>query len=110
MRWRRRLRFATSGSARCRDQRGRTVFFVHSGTSLGHVDMPEGIFHPNLHLYNQETVYDRLQDAGKKWAIYYGDVPQTLTMTHMLKYPLNFSQDGAVFYGCPRCRGEFPDL
>jgi phospholipase C len=58
-------------------------FFVHSGTSLGHVDMPEGIFHPNLHLYNQETVYDRLQDAGKSWAIYYGDVPQTLTMTHM---------------------------
>ena len=25
-------------------------FFVHSGTSLGHVDMPDGIFHPNLHL------------------------------------------------------------
>ena len=28
-------------------------FFVHSGTSLGHVDMPAGIFHPGLHLYTR---------------------------------------------------------
>jgi phospholipase C len=62
-------------------------FFVHSGTSLGHVDMPEGIFHPALHLYNQETVYDRLDDAGRSWAVYYGDVPQVLTMTHILLHP-----------------------
>jgi hypothetical protein len=29
------------------------------------MDMPEGIFHPNLHLYNQETVYDRLETRGR---------------------------------------------
>ncbi|HEX3374989.1 MAG TPA: alkaline phosphatase family protein [Edaphobacter sp.] len=83
-------------------------FFVHSGTSLGHVDMPEGIFHPNLHLYNQETVYDRLQDAGKSWAIYYGDVPQSLTMTHMLKYPLNFHKVPQFFTDAKGSEASFP--
>ena len=33
-------------------------FFVHSGTSLGHVKMPNGVFHPNLHIYDQPTVYE----------------------------------------------------
>ena len=83
-------------------------FFVNSGTSLGHVDMPEGIFHPNLHLYNQETVYDRLQDAGKNWAIYYGDVPQTLTMTHMLKYPSNFHKMPQFFTDASGAEASFP--
>ena len=84
-------------------------FFVHSGTSLGHVDMPEGIFHANLHLYNQETVYDRLGDAGKSWAIYYGDVPQTLTMTHMLKYPLNFHKMPQFFTDASGVEASFPN-
>jgi hypothetical protein len=70
--------------------------------------MPEGIFHPNLHLYNQETVYDRLQDAGKSWAIYYGDVPQTLTMTHMLKYPLNFHKMPQFFTDAKGPEANFP--
>ena len=84
-------------------------FFVHSGTSLGHVDMPEGIFHPNLHLYNQETVYDRLGDAGKSWAIYYGDVPQTLTMTHMLKYPFKFHKMPQFFTDARGSEANFPN-
>jgi phospholipase C len=84
-------------------------FFVHSGTSLGHVDMPEGIFHPNLHLYNQETVYDRLQDAGKSWAIYRGDVPQTLTMTHMLKYPFHFHKMPQFFKDAAGLEASFPN-
>jgi phospholipase C len=55
-------------------------FFVHSGTCLGHVLMPSGIFHPNLHLYDQTTIFNLLQDAGISWEIYYGDFPQTLVM------------------------------
>jgi phospholipase C len=62
-------------------------FFVHSGTSLGHTDMPEGIFHPAIHLYNQPTVFHRLSDQKVSWRIYYGDVPQTLVMTEQLEYP-----------------------
>lgn len=65
-------------------------FFVHSGTSLGHVKMPNGVFHPNLHLYNQPTVYQRLSEKEVPWAIYYGDFPQSLVLTqqwaHLDKY------------------------
>jgi phospholipase C len=59
-------------------------FFAHSGTSLGRVDMPEGIFNPSLHLYDQRTLYDELDDANVDWRIYYGDFPQSLLMTHQL--------------------------
>ncbi|HUZ62295.1 MAG TPA: alkaline phosphatase family protein, partial [Acetobacteraceae bacterium] len=38
-------------------------FFAHTGTSLGHVDMPEGIFSPGVHWYDQRTLYDELSDA-----------------------------------------------
>src|SRR5581483_1789214 len=62
-------------------------FFVHSGTSLGHVDMPSGIFHPSLHLYDQPTVFQRLEEKNISWAIYYGDVPQSLLMIKQLEFP-----------------------
>ena len=84
-------------------------YFVHSGTSLGHTDMPEGIFHPNLHLYDQETVYDRLNEAGKSWAIYYGDVPQTLTMTHMLSQPSHFHKMDQFFKDASGPEASFPN-
>ncbi len=84
-------------------------FFVHSGTSLGHVGMPEGIFHPSLHLYDQVTVYDQLESAGKSWAIYYGDVPQTLTMTHMLKHPFKFHTMPQFFTDARGTEANFPN-
>jgi phospholipase C len=58
--------------------------FVHSGTSLGHVDMPEGVFNPNLHWYDQRTLYDELDDARIDWRIYHGDFPQSLLLVHQL--------------------------
>ena len=61
-------------------------FFVHSGTSLGHTDMPGGIFRPDIHLYNQPTVFQRLSEQNVSWRIYYGDVPQSLVMTEQLRY------------------------
>jgi phospholipase C len=61
-------------------------FFVHSGTCLGHVKMPSGVFHPNLHLYNQVTIFDLLENKGVPWSIYYGDFPQTLVMTRLWKH------------------------
>jgi phospholipase C len=62
-------------------------FFVHSGTSLGRVRMPENLIdslrHPDLYFgYNQATIYDRLNEAGKSWRIYHGDIPQSLVLTH----------------------------
>jgi len=59
-------------------------FFVHSGTSLGHVDMPEGVFNPGLHWYDQTTIYDELDAAAVDWRIYHGDFPQSLLLVHQL--------------------------
>jgi len=56
--------------------------FVHSGTSLGRVEMPNPPFDLNLHRYNQDTIYDRLNDTNVPWRIYYGDAPQSLVLTH----------------------------
>jgi phospholipase C len=51
--------------------------FVHSGTSLGRVTMPEGVMNANLHWYNQTTLYDRLNEKNVSWKIYFGDVAQS---------------------------------
>ncbi|HEX4554059.1 MAG TPA: alkaline phosphatase family protein [Xanthobacteraceae bacterium] len=60
-------------------------FFVHSGTSLGRVSMPNGILDANLHWYDQTTLYDRLDEKKISWQIYYGDVPQSLLLVHQLE-------------------------
>ncbi|MDR3474125.1 MAG: alkaline phosphatase family protein [Devosia sp.] len=60
-------------------------FFVHSGTSLGRVAMPNGILDANLHWYDQITVYDRLNERSKPWAVYYGDIPQSLMLANQLE-------------------------
>jgi phospholipase C len=62
-------------------------FFVHSGTSLGRVRMPQdpadSLRHPDLYLgYDQDTIYDRLNERGIPWRIYYGDIPQSLVLSH----------------------------
>src|SRR5262249_8451469 len=60
-------------------------FFVHTAPALARVTMPGGLNQdPRLYSgYNQDTIYDRLNSAGKSWAIYHGDVPQTLVLEHM---------------------------
>jgi phospholipase C len=59
--------------------------FIHSGTSLGKVTMPDSVFNLNWHWYDQTTLYDRLNAAGRTWRIYYGDVPQSLVLVHQLE-------------------------
>ena len=56
--------------------------FAHSGTSLGQVAEPTSLFNSNLHIYNERTLYDELNDAGVPWRIYFGNIPQSLVMTH----------------------------
>lgn len=60
--------------------------FVHSGTSQGRVEMPHPPFDWNLHRYDQDTLYDRLDERGIGWRIYYGDVPQSLVMSHQRRW------------------------
>ena len=62
-------------------------FFVHSGTSKGRVLMPGGLWNdvrdPGLFLhYDQDTIYDRLNEQGISWKVYHGDIPQSLVLTH----------------------------
>lgn len=83
-------------------------FFVHSGTSLGHVDMPTGFFHPGLHIYNQPTVYERLAEKNLKWKIYFGDFPQSILLTHQLQYPHCYQHHEQFFADAEGPEAEFP--
>jgi phospholipase C len=67
-------------------------FFVHSGTSLGHVDMPEGIFDPGIHWYDQTTIYDVLEQSGTPWRIYYGDFAQSQLLVHQWQYQDHYAR------------------
>jgi phospholipase C len=84
--------------------------FVHSGTSLGRVAMPEGILDSNLHWYNQATIYDRLNEKKIKWRIYYGDIPQSLILVHQLepKNAMNYSKLMQFFEDAGGSENAFP--
>ena len=64
--------------------------FAHTGTSLGHIAEPSSLFNPGLHLYDERTLYDELTDAGVSWRIYFGDVPQSLVLTHQWRHLSNY--------------------
>ena len=58
-------------------------FFIHSGTCLGHILMPSREHPEYMHDYDQDTIYDRLDEADKKWRIYHEGIPQSIVMQHM---------------------------
>lgn len=60
-------------------------FFVHSGTCLGHVQMPS-LTAPRSwdFFYFQETIFDRLSDAGIHWKIYHDGLPQSIVLARLL--------------------------
>ena len=45
--------------------------------------LEDSVLHPDLYLgYDQDTIYDRLNERGIPWRIYHGDIPQSLVLTH----------------------------
>jgi phospholipase C len=58
-------------------------FFVHSGTSKGHVKMPAGIYIKDEHCYDQYTIYDELERKQIKWGIYHHGMPQSITLERL---------------------------
>jgi phospholipase C len=54
--------------------------FAMSGTSRGRVEMPKGLFEPNLHRYDQPSVFRRLREARRSWHVYHGDFPLALLL------------------------------
>jgi phospholipase C len=84
-------------------------FFVHSGTSLGHIDMPSIVhFDPAIHLYNQATVFERISEAGKRWLIYFEDFAQTTLMTRQLPFAANYRYMRSFEADCNDA-ANFPD-
>lgn len=58
-------------------------FFVHSGTARGIVRMPEAAKDwRNFDFYDQVTIYDRLNERGLPWHVYFGDFPQSAVLMH----------------------------
>lgn len=61
-------------------------FFVHSGTSLGDVLMPDGAVDTVRMFfgrYSQRTLYDELSANGVSWAIYHGGIPQSIVLSRL---------------------------
>jgi phospholipase C len=52
--------------------------FVHAATSAGHVD---NVFY--LGAYTMDTIYDRLDQSGVSWKIYFHDFPQAILLDHL---------------------------
>lgn len=74
-------------------------FFVHSGTSLGHTEMPSASEFWKIRVYYQPTVYDAMTDANIRWKIYYDGIPQSIVMTRLL-----------TRYLTKRCYGTMDDF
>ncbi len=53
-------------------------FFLHTGTAGGYENNSPAHFP-----YLMNTVFNKLNEAGKSWGIYYHDFPQTLTLTNL---------------------------
>ena len=86
--------------------------FAMSGTSVGRVKMPEGIFHPNLHRYPQPSVFRRLAEAKRSCRIYYGDFPLALLLQDCRKLSSRkwFSPIGDFAADAAGDESQFPDF
>jgi phospholipase C len=60
-------------------------FFLHTGTAGGYENNSPAHFP-----YLMNTVFNRLNEAGKSWGIYYHDFPQTLTLTNLWPHLAHF--------------------
>jgi phospholipase C len=59
--------------------------FALSGTSNGWVTMPGGLGLPLTQKYDQDTLFDRLNEAAVAWKVYFHDFPVSLLLTHQLR-------------------------
>jgi len=92
-------------------------FFALSGTASGQVRMPNGIkdfLHVKTYFESQTqpTVFDRLNEAGKSWKIYYYDIPSSLVLVNQRK-PENLARYELIdnyFEQTRKPEAEFPDF
>ena len=89
-------------------------FFALSGTSSGHVKMPDGIRQPDLAGFfeqDQDTIFDRLNEKNKTWTIYFYDFPCSLILTHQCR-PENLAHYREIkeFFEDVKNEKDFPDF
>ena len=86
--------------------------FAMSGTSHGRVKMPRGLFQPNLHAYDQPSLFRRLHEAGRSWHVYHGDFPLALLLEDQ-RSPHAVSNYYGMKWFADHARGpadEFPEF
>ncbi|MBS0150269.1 MAG: hypothetical protein JSR31_04965 [Nitrospira sp.] len=86
-------------------------FFAHSGTCLGHTEMPSKTNPLAMRLYYQETIFDRLSDSNIDWTIFHDGIPQSIVLTRLLTRYLTFrGYDGmdSFFDAAAGDAAEFP--
>jgi len=88
-------------------------FFALTGTSMGEVDMPSGldILDPKWFVgQNQDTIFDRLDAAGRSWRIYYYDFPSSLLLVHQREPEnlANYDHIGDFFTAAAGDESQFP--
>jgi phospholipase C len=83
-------------------------FFVHSGTSKGHVIMPSGLYIRNEHCYDQNTIYDLLEAKKISWAIYHHGMPQSLTLEHLWDKFDHYHRIEVLYADAKGPAGKFP--
>jgi phospholipase C len=79
-----------------------------SGTCKGHVKMPSGIFDPNWHCYDQDTLFDRLEERHISWKIYHQGEAQSLVLIHQLLHATHYHDMDDFFEDSEGDHAEFP--
>lgn len=87
-------------------------FFALTGTCNGQALMPEGWKDAQLKTYidqTQDTIFDRLNERGIPWHVYYYDFPSSLLLTHQRR-PENLIHYHPIakFYEDCRYEAQFP--
>jgi len=83
-------------------------FFVHTGTSKGHVLMPSGLYVKNEYFYDQNTIYDELETKKISWSIYHHGMPHTLLLEHLWDKPDHFHRMDNFFKDAAGPEKDFP--
>ncbi|MGH9700225.1 MAG: alkaline phosphatase family protein [Candidatus Acidiferrales bacterium] len=83
-------------------------FFVHTGTSKGHVKMPSGLYIKNEYLYDQNTIFDELARKNITWSIYHHGMCHTLLCVRLLDKVEQFHRIENFFTDVAGPEGKFP--
>ncbi|MDB5815805.1 MAG: phospholipase [Rhodocyclales bacterium] len=82
-------------------------FFMHSGTSQGKVSMPDAS-NLDFHIYDQDTLFDRLAEKSIPWRIYHHGLPQSLVLTHQWQYAARYSEFDKFIADTQGAASDFP--